>query len=483
MAIFSLAMIVPAIHATYLGLHRIAQPFFYSALLFFILTTCLCIAVKRPRDRSSPRGALYTILGFYILLPILLAVPLNESLDGSNFLDLYFEMFACLTTTGATIFDSSNLIAEPIHLWRALVGWLGGFIFLVIAFAILEPMSLGGFEIFRSNSESNFATRIIRTKNSEERLLKYSQKLFPIYFVITALIFILMISTGNRAFTSICLAFSTISTSGILPNNTEKFLEVGILSQLIIVIFLTMSLSHTFSTLENLSVFKRLKSEREFRVGVILVFITFLIFTLIDGYNSIGINNSITLSEFFYKMWMRLFSLFSFITTTGFMLEPINEQFLIIPFSVLAVLSLVGGGVATTAGGIKLLRVYTLYKHGANELNKLSHPRSITGFSGTGRDIRKEGAFIAWIFFMLFVLMGASMVLFLSFFGVSLESSVVLTASALSTNGNLAFAAIENFRYQELSFPIKGCLLIGMLVGRFEILAIIAILLPNLNSN
>ena len=129
------------------------------------------------------------------------------------------------------------------------------------------------------------------------------------------------------------------------------------------------------------------------------------------------------------------------------------------------------------------MRVYTLYKHGANELNKLSHPRSLIGFSGTGRDIRKEGAFIAWIFFMLFVLIGACMVLFLSFFGVSLESSVVLTASALSTNGNLAFTAIENFGYEELSFSIKGCLLIGMLVGRFEILAIIAILLPNLNSN
>ena len=153
--------------------------------------------------------------------------------------------------------------------------------------------------------------------NSEERLLKYSQKLFPIYFLITAVIFILMISTGNRAFTSLCLAFSTISTSGILPNNTENFLEVAILSQLIIVIFLTISLSHTFSTLENLSVFKRLKSEREFRVGVILVFITFLLFTLIDGYNFVGINNSTTLNEFFYKMWIRLFSLFSFITTTG----------------------------------------------------------------------------------------------------------------------------------------------------------------------
>ena len=165
------------------------------------------------------------------------------------------------------------------------------------------------------------------------------------------------------------------------------------------------------------------------------------------------------------------------------MLEPINNKFSVIPFSILAGLSLIGGGVATTAGGIKLLRVYTLYKHCSNELNRLSHPRSVTGSGGAGRDIRKEGAFIAWIFFMIFVLIGSGMVLFLSFFDISLQNSVILTASALSTNGNLAITAIENFKYEELSLSVKGCLLIGMLVGRFEILAIIAVLLPNLNSN
>jgi Trk-type K+ transport system membrane component len=37
-------------------------------------------------------------------------------------------------------------------------------------------------------------------------------------------------------------------------------------------------------------------------------------------------------------------------------------------------LALMGGGVATTAGGVKLLRVYALYKHGAREMERLVHP-------------------------------------------------------------------------------------------------------------
>ena len=56
-------------------------------------------------------------------------------------------MLSCLTTTGATLFDRPQLLSEPLHLWRALVGWMGGLMVLVTAFAILAPLNLGGFEI------------------------------------------------------------------------------------------------------------------------------------------------------------------------------------------------------------------------------------------------------------------------------------------------------------------------------------------------
>ena len=56
-------------------------------------------------------------------------------------------MLSCLTTTGATLFDRPQAVPEPLHLWRALVGWAGGLLVLVTAFAILAPLNLGGFEI------------------------------------------------------------------------------------------------------------------------------------------------------------------------------------------------------------------------------------------------------------------------------------------------------------------------------------------------
>ena len=49
-----------------------------------------------------------------------------------------------------------------------------------------------------------------------------------------------------------------------------------------------------------------------------------------------------------------------------------------------------GGGIATTAGGVKLLRLYALYRHGLREMDKLIHPSSL-GRRGQGDQMISEG--------------------------------------------------------------------------------------------
>ena len=181
------------------------------------------------------------------------------------------------------------------------------------------------------------------------------------------------------------------------------------------------------------------------------------------------------------RIWPRLFSTVSFIATSGFAIMPLSGENPIIPFVILAGLSIIGGGVATTAGGIKLIRFYALFKHGANEINRLSHPRSVSGFGTVGRDIRQEGAFNSWILFMLFSLIGVFLVTVLAFLGISLETAVALSMAVLSTNGNLLFSAVDGFSYNDLLPSVKVCLIAGMIAGRFEVLAILVVLIPRLS--
>jgi trk system potassium uptake protein TrkH len=142
---------------------------------------------------------------------------------------------------------------------------------------------------------------------------------------------------------------------------------------------------------------------------------------------------------------------------------------------------LIGGGVATTAGGVKLLRVYVLYVNGAREIEKLVHPSSIGRSGLMMRRIRREGAFIAWVFFMLFAVTLAIVALGLAAFGVGFEEAITLTIAALSNTGPLiVYAPSIPIDLLAFSPEAKLVMALGMILGRLELLAIIVIISPEI---
>ena len=183
-----------------------------------------------------------------------------------------------------------------------------------------------------------------------------------------------------------------------------------------------------------------------------------------------------------------MFTVLSFLTTTGFESADWEEarswSGLGTPGLILMGLALIGGGVATTAGGVKLLRVFALYLNGLREMERLVHPSSVSGEGLGNRRIQKDGAFIAWIFFMLFALSLATVAVLLAALGSSFEEALVLSIAALSTTGPLInFAAETPIRIAELGSASKIVLCFAMVLGRLETLAIIALLTPTLWRN
>jgi len=182
-------------------------------------------------------------------------------------------------------------------------------------------------------------------------------------------------------------------------------------------------------------------------------------------------------------LWGSVFTVISFLTTTGFVSDDWGVarswSGLSTPGILLMGLVVMGGGVATTAGGLKLLRVYALSKHGAREINRLIHPHSVAGAGRLGRRIRREGAYIAWVFFMLFILAMAAVMLALALTGLGFEQAMILAIAALSTTGPLAQIAGESpIAYIALSDAAKLILSGAMILGRMETLVLIALFNP-----
>jgi len=489
MGVFAFAMLVPMAHAIRLGDYFTARIFLDSAALFFILTGFIAFATANYRPRVTAQSHLMSLMGAFVLLPVMLAYPLTFLVPHSSFFALYFEMLSSLTTTGATLFTPSELI-EPVHLWRALVAWLGGFLVLVSAISIMAPLNLGGFEVYARNSAANLPARSardlaqIKAADVSERLFSFSRLIAPVYLGITALLALGLFLNGARSFTAIMHAMSTISTSGISGTGGVAGSGAGIPGEILVFVFLFFAVSRvTFSFEVGVPSLGKILHDHEFRLALGLVTIlpvTLFLRHWIGAFGSGGQGNA---TEAFKALWGSAFTVVSFLTTTGF--ESVywnasqNWSGLHTPGILLIGLAVMGGGVATTAGGIKLLRVYALYQHSRRELQKLTFPSSVGGAGRAERSIRREGAYVAWIFFMLFAISLSLVFLALTLTGLTFVQAIAFGVSALSTTGPLAGMILgHSTTYADLGVWGQAIISVTMILGRMETLAIIALFNP-----
>ena len=130
---------------------------------------------------------------------------------------------------------------------------------------------------------------------------------------------------------------------------------------------------------------------------------------------------------------------------------------------------------------MKLLRVYALTRHGERELDRLVHPNSVGGEGEAARRLRQGGAYVSWIFFMLFAITFAIVVALLALLGIEFEQGLVLTVAAVTTTGPLTSLALQTpIRLLELGPEVKFVLAGAMIVGRMEVLAILTLFSPGL---
>ena len=483
----ALAMLIPALHAWVIRDLDTARAFLYPAILFLVLFALIGIATSNYVIRRQGRSHLISLLAFYTVLPVMLAVPVAEAVPDTRFFNAYVEMVSSATTTGFTLFAADRL-PESVHLWRALVAWLGGFFVWVTAIAILAPLNLGGFEVASPEEVGQGAsvgtTAIDRVADPSERLVRFGAKLFPVYAGLTAVLWVALILAGDRPFVAICHAMSTLSTSGITPLAQSEMAGSGVGGEVLILLFLVFALSRlTFSSDDRADGWVSLSRDPELRLGLtIIVTLTGFLF-LRHWVSTFEEPLTVSFTEGFLGLWGALFTVASFLTTTGFESAGWDSaqawSGLSSPGVLLMGLALFGGGVATTAGGVKLLRIFALYKHGVREMEKLVQPSSVGGAGQAARRFRRQGAYVAWIFFMLFALTIAIVSIALAGFGLTFEEAMILTVAALSTTGPLANVAGDlPIALAVLGDGAKAVLVMAMILGRLETLAIIALLNP-----
>ncbi len=489
--IAAVSMFVPAIYALVRGNIAVAQSFLFAGALGLICVTLVALARASRESRHGTLGQLLALLATFALLPVFLAVPMHDALGSTRFLNAYFDMVSAITTTGANLFDDPARLSPPLHLWRAQVAWLGGLLMWVAASAILAPLSLGGFEVTARGQPGRSVAAPMQMQRADprKRLVRITATLAPVYGGLTLALWILLMMAGENSLTGLIHAMSVMSTSGISPVGGLTQSQSGFVGEAIVFLFMFFALSRlTFSNDTATTGYSRLDKDPEFRIALMLVIGLPLVLFLRHWWASFDVNSTDNIMLALRAFWGAMFTVMSFLTTTGFesadWLEVRQWSGLGTPGLILMGLALIGGGVATTAGGVKLLRVYALYLNGMREMERLVHPSSVSGAGASSRRIQKNGAFIAWVFFMLFALSLAVITVTLTALGASFDQALVLSIASLSTTGPLIEIAAETpIHLAEMGSWAKGVLCVAMVLGRLETLAIIALFTPDLWRN
>jgi trk system potassium uptake protein TrkH len=167
------------------------------------------------------------------------------------------------------------------------------------------------------------------------------------------------------------------------------------------------------------------------------------------------------------------FLIVSFISTTGLIPNHFYDyQVLGNMILFLGILSLIGGSVSSTTGGLKPTRIIYIYKYISIELFRLGNPRKIKAKEKLNSIDETSQIFIFCILYLISIPILSSI---LSLYDIKFEEAFFIVIMAL-TNTGVGLIETANINYYPNSMMEIILLSIVMLCGRIEIFLVMILL-------
>ena len=386
----------------------------------------------------------------FLFIPLLISIPYILSIYNISFLNSYFESVSGFTTTGFSILENINVIDEPLILWRASSQWIGGLIFLIITIGTIGSKQI---KIKPAYLISGGASGINFYNN-----FKYNfMKIILIYFFSTILIIFLYSLIDIRLLDAFSLAFTTISSGGFVPadnlsNIIENNLQIFILSLTLLFPIFNFFLLHDIITGQ----FSYRNHQEDFHLAILIILLTLLFYFFVIP--------NIEFTSLFFVIT-------SSISTSG--ITTYSSNFDLTLFFIL--LPIVGGSLISTSSGFKYTRIYILLKISYNEIYKLVKPINIVDKNLYNSDtkIQDQDVKIAFLVFLSFIISIFILSSILAFDYLTFENSFKLSMLTLTNTVNSTIYGMGNLSFFDLSVLSKISLILFMILGKIEIIAVI----------
>ncbi len=460
--VISAFMSIPAAIALYSGETKPAFAFISVILTTVFISSIILLSGKNWQiSRISTRESFMMVFLSWGLASFLGSLPFYISGEIPSFVDAFFETTSGFTTTGATILTSIENLPSSLLFWRSLTHWLGGMGIIVLTIAILPVLGIGGLQLLKAEAPGPTVDKIT------PRVAQTAKALWFIYMGMTAAQVILLRFAGMNYFDAFTHTFGTLATGGFSPKSASaghyNSAQIdGIITFFMILAGINFTIHYRLLTGKTKSILKN--TEIKVYLSILAVATLFLTANLYKGvYETIP-------EAFRYGS----FQAASIMTTTGygtadFAKWPVFSQ------AILFTLMFFGACSGSTGGGMKIIRLVTLFKIGINEMKYLLHPKAVFPLRIDGKIIKKDMGYSVAAFFFLYIFMLLLTALVCASSGVDILTSF---ATALATVGNIGpgFGRIgPSHDYAFYADHVKGFLSFAMIVGRLEVYTVLVI--------
>ncbi|MDP6326828.1 MAG: potassium transporter TrkG [Nitrosopumilus sp.] len=436
-------LLVPAIVATVLEDTTTATGIYLTTVLLLV-TGFFLNSYGEKASLNLQQASILVFSSLFLLtlfgtIPYLYVLPSGES-SGELFGNAFFSSAAGFTTGGISLFDEPENLPQSFTFFRSYTQLVGGMSFIYLVITAFYPES-------KLQSMRGFISG--RTLHMKE-LFSTITIIFTIYIIIIAML-LYFFGEKEDIIDNFSLAMSTISTGGFLPSST--ILDAMVWQEHIILMgaMILGALPFTFHYAFVRKKFLSPKLGKEVLTYFAILGGATLLF--------VGISGLEPLESVFYSV--------SASTTAGLQQQSL-AGFNGGAHSILIILMIIGGCGFSTAGGLKIFRLF----HLKNAISMIKNRKK----EKVSTQVKKEIISTLIILALFPIIAGITGAHLAEIENVSYQDAF-FEAVGIITTGGLS-AEVIDFDTDPTTKIVLGFL---MIFGRLEIIAIIYIFVPRLS--
>jgi trk system potassium uptake protein len=399
----------------------------------------------------------------WIVVPLFGCLPFMIGAPDLGFTDAYFEAVSGTSTTGSTVILGLDELPVGMNLWRGMLNSIGGMGIAFVAMIFLPVMRVGGMQFFKVQGYDTFGKLLPRASDIALSLL-------GVYAGLTVTCVAVYSALGMETLDAVVMGMATIATGGFAPTDLSFSKYPGAIEYAASLFMILGALPYIRYVQLVAGSPSALSSDKQVRAMVLWIAVAV---GLLVAWRMVTAD-----AAFEPTLRVSLLNFTSVMTGTGFFSGDFVSWG---SFGLMVLLmgGLIGGCSGSSSGALSVFRVQLMFSAIAAQVRKIKSPNRVVPVKYDDRTVEPETIDALMLYVGGYLVTIGVLSIVLTLFGVDLMSALFGVWTSI---GNIGYGigplVADTGTFRDFPEAGKWVLIVAMLLGRLQLLAVFVLILP-----